>query len=40
MTQSKIISAIYNLQGQEVSATYEGLVIIRYTDGSSQKVMQ
>lgn len=36
----KIILAIYNLQGQQVNTTYQGLVIIRYTDGTSEKLIQ
>ena len=39
-TPSKTITSIYNLQGQSVNNTYQGLVIIRYTDGTSEKVVQ
>ena len=37
---NKAILGTYNIQGQTVSTTYQGLVIIRYTDGTSEKVMQ
>lgn len=40
VTQSKTISVIYNLQGVEVSTDYQGLVIYKYNDGSTQKVIQ
>jgi Leucine-rich repeat (LRR) protein len=40
LIQPKIIQTIYNLLGQQVNTTYQGLVIIRYTDGTSQKVIQ
>jgi hypothetical protein len=40
ISQPKTISTIYNLQGQVVNTTYQGLVIIRYTDGTSEKVLQ
>lgn len=36
----KIIAHIYNIQGQEVSKYYTGLVIYQYTDGSTDKVVQ
>jgi hypothetical protein len=39
-TLPKTIQAIYNLQGKGVPNTYQGLVIIRYTDGTSEKVIQ
>ena len=39
-TQPKTISSIYNLQGQSVNNSYKGLVIIRYMDGTSEKVIQ
>jgi hypothetical protein len=38
--QNKTLQSIYNLQGIEVDKNYNGLVIYRYTDGSTQKVMQ
>lgn len=37
INQPKTILAIYNLQGQQITNTYQGLVIIRYTDGTSKK---
>jgi Leucine-rich repeat (LRR) protein len=40
LTQPKTISTIYNLQGQAVNTGYQGLVIIRYTDGTIEKVLQ
>jgi hypothetical protein len=39
LTQPKTILAIYNLQGQQVNTSYQGLAIIRYTDGTSEKVI-
>lgn len=36
----KIISSIYNIQGQQVSKHYSGLVIYKYTDGTTEKVVQ
>lgn len=39
-TQQKTISSIVNLQGQEVEKNYQGLVIYKYTDGTTQKVLQ
>jgi hypothetical protein len=38
--QPKSIVHIYNIQGQEVSKSYTGLVIYKYTDGTSEKVVQ
>jgi Leucine-rich repeat (LRR) protein len=38
--QNKTIGAIYNSQGQLVANNYQGFVIIKYTDGSSLKVIQ
>ena len=38
--QPKTIQTIYNLQGQQVNTAYQGIVIIRYTDGTSEKVIQ
>ena len=29
----------YNLQGQPVSDGYEGITVVRYSDGSARKVM-
>jgi Leucine-rich repeat (LRR) protein len=40
ISQPKTIQAIYNLQGQQVNTNTQGLVIIRFTDGTSEKVMQ
>jgi len=40
ISQPKTISTIYNLQGQSVNNSYNGLVIIRYTDGTNEKVIQ
>lgn len=37
---TKTISAIYNLQGIEVNNNYHGLVIYRYSDGSTRKIVQ
>ena len=37
---AKTIASVYNLQGQKVNTNTQGLVIIRYTDGTSEKVMQ
>lgn len=37
---NKEIFKIYNIQGQEVSRNYPGLVIYKFTDGTSQKVVQ
>ena len=37
---NKTISNIYNLQGLEVSKDFRGLVIYKYTDGTTQKVVQ
>lgn len=37
---TKTISNIYNLQGIEVTKEYRGMVIYKYSDGSSQKVVQ
>lgn len=40
INSNKVISNVYNLQGEEVNSNYKGLVIIRYTDGTTQKVMK
>lgn len=40
VNNKKEIFAIYNIQGQEVSKTYAGLVIYKFTDGTTQKVIQ
>ena len=40
INSSKVISNVYNLQGEEVNSNYKGLVIIRYTDGTTQKVIK
>lgn len=40
LTQPKTISSICSLQGQAVNTTYQGLFIIRYTDGTSEKMIQ
>jgi hypothetical protein len=40
ISQPKTIQAIYNIQGQQVNTNTQGLVIIRFTDGTSEKVMQ
>jgi hypothetical protein len=40
LNQNKTLQSIYNLQGIEVDKNYNGLVIYRYTDGTTQKVMQ
>ena len=37
---NKTILNRINLQGQEVDSNYKGLIIIRYTDGSTQKQIQ
>lgn len=37
---NKTISNIYNLQGLEVNKDYSGMVIYKYTDGSTKKVIQ
>lgn len=37
---SKSLLAIYNLLSYEVSNTYKGLVIYKFSDGTTQKVMQ
>ena len=39
-SKNREIYKIYNVQGQEVDRAYEGLVIYKYTDGSSQKFIQ
>ena len=31
--------ARYNLQGQKVSEDYQGMVIVRYSDGSTKKLL-
>ena len=38
--QPKTVQAIYNIQGQQVNITYQGFVIIPYTDGTCEKIMQ
>lgn len=40
VNKSKTVGKIYNIQGQEVSEYYQGLVIYQYTDGSTEKVIQ
>ena len=40
VNNSKTIEAIYNLQGKEVSASESGLVIVKYSDGTTQKVFK
>lgn len=40
LNQNKTLQSIYNLQGIEVDKNYSGLVIYRYTDGTTQKVLQ
>ena len=40
INETKVISATYNLQGQAVSHTYQGLVIHTYSDGTHLKVIQ
>ena len=40
ITPVKTISSIYNIQGQEVNNTYHGLVIYKFSDGTTQKVNQ
>jgi hypothetical protein len=37
---NKTVSALYNLQGQPVSADYQGLVIVKYSDGTVSKIFQ
>lgn len=37
---NKTVSALYNLQGQAVSADYQGLVIVKYSDGTVSKILQ
>lgn len=39
-TQPRTIANIYNMQGQEVGKYHSGLVIYRYTDGTSEKAIQ
>jgi hypothetical protein len=39
-TQQKTISSIINLQGQVVDVNYQGLVIYKYIDGTTLKVIQ
>lgn len=38
--ENKTIFEIYNLLGQKVDGFYKGLVIIKYTDGTSEKKLQ
>lgn len=40
ISTSKQLSNIYNIQGVEVSKNYKGLVIYRYSDGSTEKRIQ
>ena len=37
---TKTIANVYNFQGQEVDASYQGLTIIKYTDGTTEKVVR
>jgi len=37
---SKIISSMVNLLGQEVNENYRGIVVVTYTDGSVEKIMK
>jgi hypothetical protein len=37
---TKEVSYVTNILGQEISPNYRGLIIIRYTDGSSMKIIQ
>ena len=40
ISSNKTISNIYNIQGLEVSKDFRGLVIYKYSDGTTQKVVQ
>lgn len=40
IASNKTVSALYNLQGQAVSADYQGLVIVKYSDGTVSKILQ
>ncbi len=37
---NKTVASMYNLQGQPVSADYQGLVIVKYSDGTVSKIFQ
>ena len=40
VVSTKTIANVYNFQGQEVDASYQGLTIIKYTDGTTEKVVR
>jgi hypothetical protein len=40
IVSTKTIANVYNFQGQEVDAAYQGLAIIKYTDGTTEKVVR